>query len=404
MNSADVLIAGAGPAGAHLALRLVAEGFSVGLLDRATFPRRKPCGEFLSPECLHFLEELDLLAGLGDDDARSIGGMDLEGSASTAHGVFRAFGPFDVPYGGGRGVRRELLDTAAVRRAQEAGVRVLEGWSVGTVLRARSGRAIGLEATAPDGARHALSSRFVVGADGLRSRVGRSLGWTKKPKARERFALVMRYRGDFPESRAQVHFVGHDYFAVCPLGDGLLSLNLVVDRVDLQKGRAGLERLLAERLERAPRLATVLARGRRDEAPVVCGPLRSEVRRCHGPGAALVGDACGFVDPLTGEGLFFAMRGAKLLAEAIAVALREPAHETRALRRYARQRRREFGPRYTLARLLQLGLRTSRTADLLLAFLARRPMLCDLLLAWTGDYLPPAALVRPSVWRSAWSG
>ena len=127
----------------------------------------------------------------------------------------------------------------------------------------------------------------------------------------------------------------------------------------------------------------------------------ASTRRPFGPGVALVGDACGFVDPLTGEGMFFAMRGASLLAPAIDECLRDPRREAQALGRYARARRFEFGPRYAMARLLQRGLRRPGIPERVIGALDRAPGLCDLVLGLTGDYVPPSGLASPGVWRSA---
>jgi len=129
--------------------------------------------------------------------------------------------------------------------------------------------------------------------------------------------------------------------------------------------------------------------------------LARRTSRRAAPGIALVGDACGFVDPLTGEGLFFAMRGAALLAASLDKALSFPKREMRALRGYERARRREFGPRYALARLLQRGLHHRRLVETVLQSFERWPGLADLIVAWTGDFVEPRELLRPAIWSTA---
>jgi flavin-dependent dehydrogenase len=118
-------------------------------------------------------------------------------------------------------------------------------------------------------------------------------------------------------------------------------------------------------------------------------------------GAALVGDACGYVDPVTGEGIYFALRGAQLLAPVIEGALQSGEVRAGALRAYARARRAEIGPRLLAARLLQRGLRHPWLVERVLALLAARPRLADLLVAVAGDYVPGLELLRPSVWWHA---
>lgn len=396
----DVLVAGAGPAGAHTALRLARDGWRVALLDARTFPRAKPCGEFLSPACLPLLDDLGLLEGLRAAGATSVSGMNFSSPRRAASGRFRAFGRFDTSHGHGVGIRREVLDTLAVEAAAAAGIDVLQGWRVSRPTRADDGRVNGLEVTDPDGTRATLPARFVVGADGLKSRIAKGMGWDLERTGPRRFAVVARFTGVPSDSEAEVHLVGRNYFAACPIDGGLFTANLVVDADELPGGAANLEPFFRAMVARSPRLAQLLE-GAELAAPIeVCGPLRATRRQVHGPGLALVGDACGFVDPLTGEGLYFAMQGARYASEQLSLALADPAKEAKALRTYARSRRRDFGPRYALARLLQRGLRKDGVPDRVIGAFGRLPGLCDLVLGLTGDYVPPKALASPVLWHS----
>ena len=115
--------------------------------------------------------------------------------------------------------------------------------------------------------------------------------------------------------------------------------------------------------------------------------------------AALVGDACGYVDPLTGEGIYFALHGAKSLALAIESALANPATAEHSMRAYEARRRREVGPRLALAALLQRGLRHPGIVRAAIGALRRIPRLCDLLVNLTGDAIHPRDLLSPSFWR-----
>jgi flavin-dependent dehydrogenase len=263
-----------------------------------------------------------------------------------------------------------------------------------------SGRARGLRASDPEGRVHELFARFVVGADGVRGRVAASLGWRAPRPEGPRFALVARFAGTRLDDEAEVHVTGRDYFAACPLDGGLFTANLVVDRADVPGRGAGLERFFLERVARAPRLAERLAGAHLSEPIAVTGPLASRTLRSTGPGAALVGDACGFVDPLTGEGLYFAMQGARLLAAALEDALSGRVDEARALRAYERARAGEIRPRQVLARWLQTGLRRDGLPERVVGALGRHPGLLRLALGLTGDYVPPRGVLSPALWRS----
>jgi len=403
MNHFDVVIVGAGPAGSHLALRLARDGRSVALLDRRRFPRPKPCGEFLSPECLPMLEELGLRETTLAVGARGVRGMRIHGYGHAARGRYAPIGRAVARYDHGYAVRREVLDELAVRKAAATdGVTFLEGWSFDDLLRDDRGAVVGARVADPSGEPHELRAAFTVGADGNKSRVARKLGVVAEIEWLRRWALVARFRVP-TDDHAEVHFVPGGYFAAAPIDGGAFTVNLVVGADRLSGGgAAGLERDFRRMASLAPALAARLG-----DAPLVepiraCGPLANRATRVVFDGAALVGDACGFVDPLTGEGIFFAMRGAQALSSALDGALRAKRTDAGALRSYVRARRRDFGHRYAFARALQRALAHPRLVDRVLGLLERRPGLADLVVAMTGDYVPLRELVRPTVWRRAW--
>jgi flavin-dependent dehydrogenase len=178
-------------------------------------------------------------------------------------------------------------------------------------------------------------------------------------------------------------------------------LNLVVDRARLGDPRTGWDGFFAEHLGRVPELKERMAGARRVAQVRGVGPLAWRTSAKAVDGAALVGDACGYVDPITGEGIWFALRGAELLARDLGAAVAERSGSRRAVRRYLRARRLEIAPRLLLAKLLQRGLRHQGLAKRALALLERRPGLSDLLVSVTGDYVPLRELLRPGVWWRA---
>lgn len=400
-NLHDVIIVGAGPAGAHTALRLARAGKRVALIDARAFPRKKPCGEFLSPACLPLLAELDLLDELLALGANPVHGMDLASAAHATQGEYLSLGRFQATHG--LGIRREVLDELAVRACQAApNIEVLLETRVTDVLHGEAHERVrGVIIRGLNGVRRNLPARFVVGADGPRSRVARALGWnSESAQGGARFAIVARFTGVPDAHHAALHVLGRDYFAACPIDGGLFTANLVVDQTELGKGQAGLQELFFGKLAGAPHLRERLGAAQLAEPMVACGPLGARVNRVAGPGAALVGDAAGFVDPLTGEGLYFAMQGAAYLAAALVEALRSPECEAQALASYARLRKASFSPRYGFARMLQRGLRRPGLPDQVMGLFARCPPLVTLMLGLTGDYLPPRGLFSPRVWRS----
>ena len=174
-----------------------------------------------------------------------------------------------------------------------------------------------------------------------------------------------------------------------------------VDRARLADRSGDWDAFLAAHLERVPEFAERLTGATRVEPVRGVGPLAWTTTRQAVPGAVLVGDACGYVDPITGEGIWFALRGAELLAESLEAALHAPAQERVALGRYVKMRGRVVGPRLFMARMLQRGLRSEGVARRVFGALAARPGLTDVLVSVTGDYVRPRDLLRPSVWSGA---
>jgi 2-polyprenyl-6-methoxyphenol hydroxylase-like FAD-dependent oxidoreductase len=397
----DVLVAGAGPAGAQLALRLAREGFHVALLDRQRFPRPKPCGEFLSPECLPMLEELGLRENLLAHGARCLKGMRLHGHGRIAEGRYRSFGDAEAPFDHGYAIRREVLDLLALDAARALpGVEFFEGCAVRELLRGPGGEVLGAIASGPARELLELRAAWTIGADGVRSAVARELGVQRGVPGLDKLAIVARYDGVPAADHAEVHFYPDAYIAAAPVDASVFTLNLVIERGAVPPGgRAGLEEELARRIAASPELAAKLAGKRPSEPLLTCGPLARRTTRQTFDGAALVGDACSFVDPMTGEGLFFAMRGAQLLAQALVPALHARRADRAALASYSRGRKREIVPRQRVARWMQRGLRHPALVRGFLSLLRARPSLADLVVALTGDYVAPRDLWRPSLWR-----
>ena len=398
----DVVIAGAGPAGATSAQRLARAGFHVALVDHQRFPRFKPCGEFMSPECLPMLGDLGVADDLRALGAREVRGMILHGHGHRAAGRFSDVGAVRAPFEHGWAVRREVFDEVLLRSAlRTGGVELFEGVRATGLLRGGRGEVLGLEARRPGGEPLRLRAKLTIGADGLRSRVARELDVQRPVPWLDKLALTTRYAGVEWGASAEVHFFAGGYFACTAVEGGLVSLNLVLDR-SLYTG-AGLTRDLAldAWLERVPALGLKLARGRRIDAVRGIGPMATRTSRQTFDGAALVGDACGYVDPITGEGIFFALKGAEMLAQSAILALHKGRVDRSSLAGYVRGRRREITPRAAFATLLQRGLRHPRLVRGALGMLESRPELVDVLVSVTGDYVPLRELVRPKLWWSA---
>lgn len=399
----DVVIAGAGPAGSTLALRLARAGFSVALVEPRRFPRFKPCGEFMSPECLTLLGEIGVL-----DDVLALGGhavsaMQLHGHGALARGTFVQVGRASCAWRHGIAVRRERFDDVLLRAALAAGVEFFAGWFADGVARERGGRVVGLHVHRGPGAdreERVIDAAFTVGADGVRSRVAGDLGVRRETAWLRKLALTTRYAYPNFGDEAEVHFFDGGYFALAPVDAGLLSLNLVLDERARRNGLAR-DALLEHWLARVPHLGERLARVERVDPVRGIANFACTTTQQTFDGAALVGDAAGYVDPVTGEGIFLALCGSRALAANLAQALHARRTDREALESYRQARAREIDPRARAATLLQRALRHPALVRGVLRTMERRPGIADVLVSLSGDYVPQRELLRPSVWRSA---
>ncbi|MFN0242428.1 MAG: NAD(P)/FAD-dependent oxidoreductase [Planctomycetota bacterium] len=398
----DVVIVGGGPAGSSTALRLARAGFSVALVDRARFPRSKPCGEFMSPECLPHLRELDVFDEVERLGARRVSSMELHAHGRQAAGRFVPIGRARPPQPYGWAVRRDRLDHVLLRAAARAGAVVHESTRFDRLQRAPDGAVTGIVVRDSAGETRALRARWTIAADGVRSRVARELGVRREIPWLRKLAFTTHFAGVPWGDGAQVHFGARDYWVCAPVDGGLLSVNWVLDQCAVNDAHARPDEQFARGLASMPELEAELACGRRVERIRGVGPLAFRTTRKVFGGAALVGDAAGYVDPLTGEGIFFALLGGRLLGESLARALHAGRVDHAALADYESAHAREIGARCRASLLVQRALRHPSFAKVAIRLLERRSSVADWLVSVAGDYAPLCEALRPRVlWNAA---
>jgi flavin-dependent dehydrogenase len=423
--SADVLIIGAGPAGAATAILLARAGCHVFLADRARFPRDKPCSEFISPEGVRVLSRLGVLGALETGVSEPLHGLTVHASkGSQLSGVFSraAVKPWRET---GLSVSRTTLDARLVQAAREAGVEVREGMRFtglqGERMR-RETRDAGRAArrSALDifrvprpasrvhsvtgaffrddaGHEHRVSARLTIGADGIRSRVARELGGTRRGRLR-RYAFVTHMRGVRAlAGQAEMFVMERGYVGINPVGGGLTNVAVVVPADVARAARGDAAGFLLAQCNGHPLVAARLAGASLATAVHVTGPFDVRARRVIADGAALVGDAADFFDPFTGDGIVSALRGAELLAEVVPRSLAEPGivHQVR-LREYRAARRRAFAGKRTVSRLIAYAMHCPALFDRAVARLDRRRGMAHTLIGVTGEFVPARAVLNPA--------
>lgn len=387
----DVVVLGAGPAGSATALFLARAGYDVVLLDRAAFPRDKPCGEYLTPGAVKMLrDEIGVLPEMLASGARR-----LDKEAVVPHTACSFSGPTEA-----LACPRVITDRVLLNQARAAGVRVAESFAVRNIFK-EGGRICGVQGTGAQGDEQtAYRARVVVGADGTHSLLAREMGVVRPIPRLQRIALVTHYAAaeSVSDSSVTMHLPGDSSDACCGVGapcgpGGTQNVNIVVPITEAKKMAGRRQEYFEERLRRSfPQVWEQVS----SQSQV--GPLHSigcfghHTKRAADDSAVLVGDAATFIHPFTGEGVFFALRGAQLAAETINLGFQKGDLSRRSLQSYDAARRAELLPRYRLCDAVQHIVHSPAMLEWAAARLRRSVSLTELLLQTIGDRARPADL------------
>lgn len=377
-HDADVLVIGGGPAGSATALHLARRGLDVLVFDRQSFPRDKPCGEGIMPHGVRMLAELGVLDRIPPAERNWFRGITYVAGASRAVGDFPMLeGGFDR----GLGVRRIVLDQAMQEAARAAGVRFAEPEAV-TGITFEGGLPVGVQ-TRSGGGDRTWRGRFVVGADGNRSQTRKRLGLDVTPSKRRRYGVRAHLRFSDPGrigDTVEVYVTPRGEVYTTPVAPDVLLVALLLEQPSMDQFGGRLEEAWEAFLRDDPVLAARFGGGERISPVLAAGPLSSRSKRPICDGACLVGDAAGFIDPITGEGISIALTSARLAAEAIHHAFTVGDTRAEALVSYERERRRELLDFVVLTNGLLWLSRFPRLAEWVVGRIGRRPELFGKLL------------------------
>lgn len=395
---AEVAIVGAGPAGAATALALARAGRDVLILERSRFPRDKPCGDCANPGSLVELERLGLAERLKARLAPlEIRGWRIESPDGSA---------FQGDYSDDRStygwaVRRRELDHALLSEAQRAGARTIFGFRASTLVR-RGARVAGVGGRL--GARESMvSARLVVGADGLRSVVRRNSNLIRRKPRGGKIAIVAHLDGvpNDHAGRGELRVRGGITCGYAPLPNGA-NVTLVVPARYARSMTGDPHSFFVQALALFPDVWCRVACGRLEDRVMVTGPFDWSVRSSWAPGVVLVGDAAGYFDPFTGQGICDALWSARHAARAIERSLTSPRDERAALRSYARSVRSRKRAVQGLQRVIDRVTRNGRAMDAFVRLLRRgEGIAARRLLRAAGDLAHPFTAVDPIVWLRA---
>jgi menaquinone-9 beta-reductase len=358
----DVLVIGGGPAGLAAAIAARNKGFEVTVADSAKPPIDKACGEGLMPGTVSALGELGIK--IHADDGRMYRGIRFLDGTTLAETSF-----LDAP---GIGVRRTVLHQKMVERAEECGISLM--WNTLVTGLTPNGAMVGGSE---------LTAKWVIGADGIRSRVRRWCGLDPISQEAVRFGQRRHYRVKPWTDYMEIHWGRRMQAYVTPIGNEETCVVLIADNSRTRFEEVGRE---------FPRLASSLESGELSSAERGAVTEMRSLKQVYQGNVALIGDASGSVDAITGEGLCLGFRQAMALAEAL---------EAEDLEIYQKEHRRLARRPKVMGRLLLLLGRSTAVRRRLLKALASDPELFARLLAVHAGESSPRQFATTSM-RLGW--
>lgn len=345
-----IVIAGGGPAGSSLAIRLASRGLEVVLIERERFPRPKLCGQFISPECFSHFSELGVMARMlaaGGDRVTETRFFAPSGRSITVPSRWFPGGQFALS------LSRAQMDAILLDRAREIGVRVIEEATITDID--KDGETIrGVAVRDHDGNREDIPAAVLVDATGRRRALSRLAmrGTGAGPTTHPRF---VGFRADLKgiEIKAgtcEIYGFRGGYAGLCYVEGGMGNICFLA-RSSVVRDQMTADRIVENVLMNNKRAQIALGRATRVSewlAVAIDGfgfQPRTPLKNLVG-----VGDASAFIDPFTGSGILMAMEGAKELCLSL---VEENSTADELERRYSDRLRRSFGHRFGISRILR---------------------------------------------------
>jgi geranylgeranyl reductase family protein len=391
-QDAEAIVVGGGPAGSTIAADLAMAGHRVLLLDKASFPRHKPCSDYLNAGGAQILAEMGAL-----DEVMRAGAHRIEGMTIHAPGGSQFIADFAKaePGRAAIGLSRRCLDQLLLDRAKAAGVSVVERAHVRNLIR-QKGYVAGVEATIA-GTAEQLRAPLIIGADGRHSAVARALDLTTPLRWPRKTGLATHYRGIADlDGFGEMHIVGHALYAgLAPIEHGLANLTIVVPSSAVERRAGSIDELFADALRSMPALAARLDGSERVGDIRGVGSMGQRARRTTGDGVLLIGDAASFLDPVPGEGIYEALRAARMAAPVASAAIKAGDTSAAALEPYRIARRRAFTAKRQVCWIVQGFVNVPPLMNYVTDRLAEREELGLTLSGVLGNFRPATHALSP---------
>jgi menaquinone-9 beta-reductase len=347
----DVLIAGAGPAGSGLAFHLASRGVKVIVVEAAKFPRDKVCGDLVSPVALSELHLMGITDTKKFDKANKINSVGLYIKDQK---VFINLDKLERLSFHARIIPRLKLDTWIYEAAKKAGAVYLESTRVIGYTSSSHAASVQLKNSEKE---FQLRARVLVGADGSNSTVARQMRGGKPSEEFQLLGLRAYFKGvNGPEDRVDMYFNEESFpgiFWLFPKGSGGANIGIAMVSQTLPDKPSHVKELLLNHINKNPDIAERIGTGKTD------GKIRGWPITFFNPDSSitghrllLAGEAAGLINPLSGDGIQYALLSARWASETLEICLQDDDFSMAALHSYRQKVSSELGYDFALSNLL----------------------------------------------------
>lgn len=392
MKRYDVIVIGGGPAGSATALFLADCGYEVILLDQARFPRDKICGEFISPAADSILERLGVLSEIEALSPVRLSGVSISSNEKTGFAVQYPSLPGTTRPMTSLSLPRMVFDRLLIERVGQKGVIVKEGHKV-TDFIVEEEQVVGVRGLDAAKTPFEFRASVVVDAGGRNGVSLRRFGLKKKKRGSGKVALAAHWTTLQPLGKYCAMHISHPgYTGIASTGPGQVNVVLVVDKKSL-KGENDLHDFYVRTVLKNQLRRNLLGQAEVEEKVRTVDSLAFSVRPPKIGGLVLVGDASGFIDPFTGEGIYLSLRSAEIASEVIDLCLKRKDFSREALAVYEQKRKKEFNKKFLLSKIFQRLIYNPLLCNRVIQILAKNPEQAETLVGVIGDYIPADEVV-----------